>query len=140
MKFHVRRRSSPVITIVSLIDILTIILIFFIVTTQFKNEEQTTLTKNIAINLPHAQTAVNKPNDDGKPAVLAVKPNGDLFFDDRPITLPELGDAVTQAQKAKRPMALAADEKAAFGRIVEVLDTLQSAGVRNLPAFTREKK
>ena len=139
MKFHVRRRSSPVITIVSLIDILTIILIFFIVTTQFKNEEQP-LTKNIAINLPHAQTAVNKPNDDGKPAVLAVKPNGDLFFDDRPITLPELGDAVTQAQKAKRPMALAADEKAAFGRIVEVLDTLQSAGVKNLPAFTREKK
>ncbi len=138
MKFHVRRRTSPVITIVSLIDILTIILIFFIVTTQFKSEEQP-LTTKVSIVLPEAQKGVNTPNK-VLPAVLAVRPNGDLFFDSRPITLPELGDAVKQAQTAKRPMALAADEKASFGRIVEVLDTLQVAGVKNLPAFTREKK
>ena len=138
MKFHVRRRTSPVITIVSLIDILTIILIFFIVTTQFKNEEQP-LTTKVSINLPPAQKGVQAPNK-VLPAVLSVKPSGDLFFDGRPITLPELGDAVKQAEKAKRPMALAADEKASFGRIVEVLDTLQIAGVEKLPAFTREKK
>ena len=137
MKFYVRRRTSPVITIVSLIDILTIILIFFIVTTQFKNEEQP-LTSKVQLVLPQAQQGVNIPNK-VLPAVLAVKPGGDLFFDGRPITLPELGDAVKQAQTAKRPMALAADEKASFGRIVEVLDTLQVAGVKNLPAFTREK-
>jgi biopolymer transport protein ExbD len=137
MKFYVRRRTSPVITIVSLIDILTIILIFFIVTTQFKNEEMP-LTSKIKIVLPESKQSVNTPNT-ALPAVLAVKPSGDLFFDGRPITLPELGDAVKQAQDVKRPLALAADEKAAFGRIVEVLDTLQLAGVKNLPAFTREK-
>ena len=138
MKFYVRRRTSPVITIVSLIDILTIILIFFIVTTQFKNEEQPTQNR-VNITLPEAKIAKAVPNET-KPAILAVKPSGDLFFDDKPITLPELGDAVKQAQTAKRPLAMAADEKASFGRIVEVLDTLQVAGVKNLPAFTREKK
>ncbi len=138
MKFYVRRRASPVITIVSLIDILTIILIFFIVTTQFKNEDQP-LTTKVNIVLPEAKTAVAKPNKTN-PAILAVKPSGDLFFDGRPITMPEIGDAVKQAQAAKRPLALAADEKASFGRIVELLDTLQASGVKDLPAFTREKK
>ena len=139
MKFHVRRRTSPVITIVSLIDILTIILIFFIVTTQFKNDEEQPLTSRVQLVLPEAKQAAKIPNK-VLPAVLSVKPSGDLFFDGRPITLPELADAVKQAEKAKRPMALAADEKASFGRIVEVLDTLQVAGVKNLPAFTRAKK
>ena len=138
MKFHVRRRVSPVITIVSLIDIMTIILIFFIVTTQFKNEQQP-LTSKVTIVLPESKVAVNKPNKD-TPAVLAVKPNGDLFFDGRPIDMKDLGDAVKQAEVAKRPLALAADEKASFGRIFEVMDTLQLAGVKNLPAFAREKK
>ena len=139
MKFHVRRRVSPVITIVSLIDIMTIILIFFIVTTQFKNEQQP-LTSKVNIVLPEAKNAANTPNKEGKPALLAVRPNGDLYFDDRPIDIKDLGDVVKQAQAAKRPLALAADEKAYYGRIIEVIDTLQSAGVRNLPAFMREKK
>ena len=36
MKFHTRRRVSPVITIVSLVDILTMVLMFFVYTTTFK--------------------------------------------------------------------------------------------------------
>lgn len=138
MKFHVRRRVSPVITIVSLIDIMTIILIFFIVTTQFKNEQQP-LTSKVNIVLPEAKTAVNRPNKD-KPALLAVRPNGDLFFEDHPIDIKDLGDVVKQAQAARRPLALVADEKAYYGRIIEVMDTLQAAGVKDLPAFMREKK
>ena len=37
-------------------------------------------------------------------------------------------------------LALQADKKASFGTIVRVMDALKLAGVRNLPAFTREEK
>ena len=38
----------------------------------------------------------------------------------------------------KASLALEADKKASFGTIVKVMDALKLAGVRNLPAFTRE--
>ena len=37
-------------------------------------------------------------------------------------------------------LALQADKKASFGTIVKVMDALKLAGVKNLPAFTREEK
>jgi len=37
-------------------------------------------------------------------------------------------------------LALQADKKASFGAIIKVMDALKLAGVRNLPAFTREEK
>ena len=40
----------------------------------------------------------------------------------------------------KASLALQADKKASFGMIIKVMDALKLAGVRNLPAFTREEK
>jgi biopolymer transport protein ExbD len=37
-------------------------------------------------------------------------------------------------------LALQADKKASFGTIIKVMDALKLAGVKNLPAFTREEK
>ena len=47
MRFYTKRRKMPSITIVSLIDILAILLIFFIVTTTFKDK-----LPQLQINLP----------------------------------------------------------------------------------------
>ena len=41
---------------------------------------------------------------------------------------------------AEAALALKADEKAPFGKIMQVLDELKTAGVQNLPAFTRATK
>ncbi|MGH7982352.1 MAG: ExbD/TolR family protein, partial [Candidatus Udaeobacter sp.] len=40
----------------------------------------------------------------------------------------------------KSTLALQADRKASFGTIVRVMDELKAAGVKNLPAFTKEEK
>ena len=47
MKFAVRKRRAPSIIIVSLVDILTILLIFFVVSTTFKKDQP-----EVQINLP----------------------------------------------------------------------------------------
>ena len=56
MKFAVRKRRAPSIIIVSLVDILTILLIFFVVSTTFKKDQP-----EVQINLPESKTSTSKP-------------------------------------------------------------------------------
>ena len=52
MRFYVKRKRTPQIIIVSLIDIFAMLLIFFIVTTTFK-----TAQSELSIKLPESKTA-----------------------------------------------------------------------------------
>ena len=133
MRFYVKRRRPPIINIVSLIDILVILLIFFVVTATFKKTQP-----QVAIELPQAKEATNAPAE-SQPAVITVSPKEEIFLDEKPVTIEELGVRVKQIQEQSptRAVALKADKKASFGFIISVLDALKGAGVKNLPAFTQ---
>jgi biopolymer transport protein ExbD len=134
MKFYTRRRASPVITIVSLIDILTMVLIFFVFTTTFKTQQP-----QVVIDLPSVKSGVAATSD-AKPVILAINPKGEVFLDDKPVDVDALGDEVKKIQAANGQLAMKADEAAPFGKIMNVLDALKIAGVQNVPALTKEKK
>ena len=132
MTFYRRRRVSPVITIVSLVDILTMVLMFFVYTTTFK-----TVTRQVEIKLPEVKNP-GQAASDTKPAFLAINKSGDVFLDDKPISVDDLGDAVKKLRDQGRNLAMRADDDAPFGKIMRVLDTLKGAGVQNIPALTRQ--
>ena len=134
MKFYTRRRVSPVITIVSLVDILTMVLMFFVYTTTFKTAQE-----QVKIVLPEVKSS-GEGTTDVAPAILAVDPEGGVFLDNKPIALDALGDAVKKLAEDKRPLQMKADTKANFGRVMEVLDTLKLAGVSNVSTLTQQKK
>lgn len=133
MKFYTRKRRSPAINIVSLIDILAILLIFFIVTTTFKKTQP-----QLEINLPQSKTAAPAAENSTEPLVLRVKSAEEITLDDEPVTLDTLAQALTAAREKfpDRPIAMQADREASFGVVVNVLDALQEAGIKNIPAFT----
>ncbi len=133
MRFYTRKRRSPAVIIVSLIDILAILLIFFIVTTTFKKTQP-----QLEIKLPDSKTAAPAAEAKTEPLVLRVKSAEELTLDDEPVTLEALGEALKAAREATpdRPVAMQADTEAPFGVIVQVLDALKEAGIKNLPAFT----
>ena len=133
MQFAVRKKRAPSIIIVSLVDILTILLIFFVVSTTFKKDQP-----EVQINLPESKTATKAPAE-LEHAIVTVDEIDDIKLDGRPIDVDELEDAVRNLSPTqKASLALQADKKASFGAIVKVMDALKLAGVRNLPAFTRE--
>ncbi|MFL6531372.1 MAG: ExbD/TolR family protein [Chthoniobacterales bacterium] len=135
MKIAVRKRRAPSIIIVSLVDILTILLIFFVVSTTFKKDQP-----EVQINLPESQTAQNAPAE-SEHAVVSVDANDEVQLDGRPLPVEELEVAVKElAATRKSSVALQADKKASFGMIIKVMDALKLAGVKNLPAFTRGEK
>jgi len=135
MKFAVRKRRAPSIIIVSLVDILTILLIFFVVSTTFKRDQP-----EMQINLPESKTAQNAPAE-LEHAIVSVDQNDEIKLDGRSISVEELESAVRDLPSTRKSsLALQADKKASFGMIVKVMDALKLAGVKNLPAFTREEK
>jgi biopolymer transport protein ExbD len=132
VKFAVRKRRAPSIIIVSLVDILTILLIFFVVSTTFRKDQP-----EVQINLPESKTATNAPAE-LEHAVVMVDQNDEIKLDGKPIAVEELETAVRNLSDTRRStLALQADKKASFGTIVKVMDALKLAGVKNLPAFTK---
>ena len=135
MKFAVKKRRAPSIIIVSLVDILTILLIFFVVSTTFKRDQP-----EVKINLPESKTAQNAPAE-LEHAIVSVDENDGIQLDGRAIGVDELEGAVRDLPSTRRSsLALQADKKASFGIIVKVMDALKLAGVKNLPAFTNTKE
>jgi len=134
MNFAVRKRRAPSIIIVSLVDILISLLIFFVVSTTFKKDQP-----EVQINLPESKTATKAPAE-LEHAIVAVDEADAIKLDGRPVDVDELEGAVRNlSQTQKASLALQADRKASFGTIIKVMDALKLAGVRNLPAFTRER-
>jgi len=132
MKFAVRKRRAPSIIIVSLVDILTILLIFFVVSTTFKTDQP-----EVQINLPDSKTSTSKPAE-LQHVVVTVDANDGLQLDGKTIAVEELQEAVTNLTPTRKSsLVLKADQKASFGIIIKVMDALKLAGVKNLPAFTQ---
>jgi biopolymer transport protein ExbD len=137
MKFFTRKRRQPSIVLVSLIDILAILLIFFIVTTTFRKTQP-----QLQINLPDSKTAELAPAEQTEPLLLQVKGEEEIMLDGEAITLEELSTKLTAAREKfpNRPIAMQADREAPFGVVVKVLDALKDAGIQNIPAFTQPRE
>jgi biopolymer transport protein ExbD len=137
MKFYTRKRRAPSVIIVSLIDILAILLIFFIVTTTFRTNQP-----QLQINLPESKSAEQAPAENNQPLVLRVKSAEEITLDEKPVTLESLAASLKtlRDQAPQRPIAMQADREAPFGVVVKVLDALREAGVKNIPAFTQPEQ
>ncbi|HEY2122066.1 MAG TPA: biopolymer transporter ExbD [Chthoniobacterales bacterium] len=134
MRFYVKPKRTPVIIIVSLIDIFAMLLIFFIVTTTFK-----TAQSELAIKIPESKTATQSANPTD-PIVLAITADEKIVLDTRPLSrVNDLSSALEEVQKSSpnRSLAMKADQKVSFGFLVQVLDELKKAGIKNLPTFTK---
>src|SRR3982750_3114295 len=109
MKFAGRKRRAPSIIIVSLVDVLTILLIFFVVSTTFKRDQP-----EVQINLPDAKTATAVPAE-LEHAIVSVDKNDGIKLDGQAIAIDQLQQAIRDLPDTRRSsLALQADRKASF--------------------------
>ena len=135
MRFYVRkRRQAPAVIIVALIDILIVLLIFLMVTTTFKQQS------SLKLSLPESSQAKKSGANENPPLVVSIDANGVYYMDRQPETLEQLkADLLSRA--AKNPqlvLAINADEKAPWGKVVKVRDAAADAKIKTLVAFTKE--
>src|SRR6478672_4163214 len=119
MKIAVRKRRAPSIIIVSLVDILTILLIFFVVSTTFKKDQPL-----VQINLPDSKTST-KSSSELEHAVVSVSETDEVRLDGQITSVDELEAAIrNQPSTSKAGLALQAEKKASFGTNIKVMDAL----------------
>lgn len=131
MRFHTKRRRLPGINIVPLIDILTLMLIFFLITTTFKRTQP-------AVKIDLSESQHGAPADANQPVIINVSRDNAVFMDAKPMKVEELAAALkgVLASKPEAKFALNADKASDFGVVVKVLDAFKDAGIQDVPAFT----
>ncbi len=113
------------INITPMLDIVFIMLIFFIVTTSFTKETGAVITK------PIAEQAVALRNGT---ILIGVKSNDDIWMSKRLIELREVRSMVEQA-KAENPkgsVVIVADKDSRIGTVTLVMDQVKLAGVEGV--------
>ena len=127
-----KKRSTPSVIIVSLIDVLMVVLIFLVVTTTFKDR-----VPALDMTLPTSSLAGSSvTKSEGSLTVRIGKTAPHLRLNNKSVTISELR-AVLTGRALKKPsinLMIQADEKAPFGEVVNVRDIAQEAGITNIHA------
>lgn len=124
---HSRRQSGVVaeINMTPLIDMVFILLIFFIVTTSFVKET------GVDVSRPSAKTAVKKELAN---IMVAIKPNGEIWIDKRSVDIRAVRANIERlhAENPEGSVIILADKEAKSGLLIQVMDQARLAGVSNV--------
>ena len=131
MSLIVQRRHSPTINIVPLVDVLTVLLFFFVETKQYKQ------VSDLNITAPKIESAGE--NTITEQIVIAVSPQGILYLNDREVDSEQLEVAIQLAGQATPdlPILLLADEEAALKHITEVMDICRNNRMNTIRSQSR---
>jgi biopolymer transport protein ExbD len=135
MKF--RRREAPAVIgfqIAPMVDILLVLLCFFIVTWSFARKEM-----ELDVKVPAAQSG-KEPVSAVNQTVLNVKQDGTVVWNRKVVPSKELVERLSELARIYPDYAiiLRGDERAAYRAIVNVLDICRDAGIWNV-AFATDK-
>ena len=125
MKIYERRFTQQGIPIVPMLDILTILLIFFIVHTEFKRQVSV-----LKLDVPQTHHLAGTQGDRNS-VLLELADDGSLAFNGKLIPAEQLIPAVRELMQ-KNPGArilFSAAGGSSMARFVEILDSLTAAGL-----------
>lgn len=119
---HIPAQEETELDMTPMLDIVFIMLIFFIVTTSFVKES------GVTVNTPQATTASQQKNTN---IFIAIAASGDVWIDRRPVDLRAVRTIVARlhADNPEGSVIIQADADAATGTLVEVMDQVRLAGV-----------
>lgn len=133
MQFEGRRRTSQVPNLTPLIDIVFLLLVFFMLTSHFVQEQA------LNIDLPVADSGEAVSEDDQLEVVLNAE--GLLLIDEHIVEADSL-EAVLRQQLAERREKLVrvrGDRGAPLGKAVTVLDAARKAGADGVDIVTEQQ-
>ena len=120
-----RRKSESEVNLTPMLDVVFIMLIFFIVTASFVKES------GIEISRPGASTAVRKERGN---ILIAITANDQIWMNRRQVDPRALRANIERAH-AENPQGaviIQADKEAKTGLLVQVMDAARSAGVKSV--------
>ena len=120
MHYRKRRNKKLSINIIPLVDVLTVLLFFFLVTMQFKP------FKVLNMTLPEIKTAGQNRMDES--LLIALDAEGKIYFNGARVNVDQLSEALDQAKDlpVEPTVLIMADERIELKHITEVMDICRS--------------
>lgn len=134
MKFRSTERDSPEISLTPLIDVVFLLLIFFMVSTTFERHSE------LGIELPEASAEKNMRDD----AIIdvVIDAGGSVYVEGRPLADPRLEHLQRALAEAATgldspPVVIGADARTPHQSVVTVMDAARRAGLYRLTFAAR---
>ncbi len=127
-----RERSRPVLPLAAMVDVLFLLLIFFMTASVFREAEA-----QIDIDLPEAATAAD-PGVAADQVTVNIDASNRVYLGEREVSLDALpGELARLAEEAGiRAVVVRGDEGCDWGLGVKVMDLAQQAGLEEVSAAT----
>lgn len=108
-----------------MLDVVFIMLIFFIVTSTFIK------TTGIEVNTPTADSSEEQPKGN---ILIAVDPNGEIWIDRQQVDIRAVRAAVERMRvdQPESSVVVQADQDARTGLVIQVMDQVRMAGVQDV--------
>ena len=131
-----RRAKAPALALTSMLDVIFLLLCFFVTASVFSQWES-----EISISLPAASTSETPSRLPGE-VILNVARDGSVTVNAKKLTLEDLGGRLRKVADfyPGQPVVIRADRDTAYSSLVDVIDTCRNAGVWNFSLATVEEK
>lgn len=128
---QVQQEEESEINITPMLDVVFIMLIFFIVTATFIKEA------GIDVNRPDAATAVKQEKAN---ILIAIGPNNDIWIDRRQVDVRSLRPNIERlhAENPQGSVVIQADKESKTDTLIQVMDASRQAGVFNVSIAAQE--
>lgn len=137
MKFRPRKKAPIMMDVTPLVDVVFLLLIFFMVTTTFS------LDMGIKLDLPRAQTAESPEKDEKELAVrVIVDADGNYYIQGSQVLPSHLSEALLQATQDRDEVIIdvQADKNSSHGSIVNLMDTARQLHLTRFSLITLDKQ
>ncbi|BBO16333.1 biopolymer transport protein ExbD [Candidatus Brocadia pituitae] len=129
MRFREKRITKSIINLTPMVDMLFLILLFFLVTSSFIEQP------NIKLELPSTKYAATSKIEE---RTLTISQDGRLFYQNKPVERKDLVTVLKDAfsRQDDKTLVLRADKNVSYGVVVDVMDAAKGAGLRRIVAPT----
>lgn len=130
MQFHEKKRRKVIINITSLIDVLFLLLIFFMVSSTFVEQP------GMKLELPESKSSSTEKI---KELILEINSDQTMALNEEPVTLENLEEKFKSLLPSleEKSLVLKADKNVPHGTVVKVMDLAKLSGLQKLIIATQ---
>lgn len=132
MRFRKKKDDEPRISIAPLVDIVFLLLIFFMVTSHYD------IAAGVQIKLPRVTKRTASPDAESR-IIIIVDKDGNVYLDGTKMDMKTLKSRLAEEVKNRGilHLVLQADSDVRHGKVVEIMDMAKSAGINSIVIAAR---